>query len=51
MKYKDYLLVPILAMYILYASCAYIAENGGIGSKEPAEPEAAAASMLKIAGN
>ena len=35
MKYKDYLLIPILAMYILYASCAYIAENGGIGSKEP----------------
>lgn len=28
MKYKDYLIVPVLAMYLLYASCAYVAKGG-----------------------
>lgn len=35
MKYKDYLIVPVLAMYLLYASCAYIAKDGA----DAAEPE------------
>lgn len=27
MKYKDYLILPVLIMYLLYASCAYIART------------------------
>lgn len=27
MKYKDYLLVPIFCMYLLYASCTYLAKD------------------------
>ena len=35
LKYKDYLILPVLIMYLLYASCAYIArtENEGDGKK------------------
>ena len=35
LKYKDYLILPVLIMYLLYASCAYIArtENDGDGKK------------------
>ena len=29
MKYKDYLILPVLIMYLIYASCAYIAKVDG----------------------
>lgn len=36
MKYKDYLLIPILGMYLLYASCTYIADSrGASGTPNP----------------
>ena len=38
MKYRDYLIVPVLAMYLLYASCAYIGK--GSPSDGPEAPEA-----------
>lgn len=31
MKYKDYLILPILAMYLVYASCAYVGEADAAG--------------------
>lgn len=37
MKYRDYLIIPAIVMYLLYASCAYIAKNAG----DSAVPEAA----------
>ena len=33
LKYKDYLILPVLIMYLLYASCAYIARTDRDGKK------------------
>ena len=49
MKYRDYLILPVLIMYLLYTSCAYIAktdEAASVGKK--AVPDAAVnpASMI-----
>ena len=33
LKYKDYLILPVLIMYLLYASCAYIAKTDRDGKK------------------
>ena len=40
MKYKDYLIVPELLMYLIYASCAYIAEVDGTSVKHNDIPSA-----------
>ena len=42
MKYKDYLILPVLIMYLLYASCAYIAKTDEkLNGKKEAVPAAA----------
>ena len=43
MKYRDYLIVPALIMYLLYTSCAYIANKGQ--SKEAGNVEIPVASV------
>lgn len=40
MKYKDYLILPVLIMYLIYASCAYIAKVDGTADKRAAIPPA-----------
>ena len=40
MKYKDYLILPVLIMYLIYASCAYIAKVDGTAEKRAATPSA-----------
>ena len=41
MKYKDYLILPVLIMYLIYASCAYIAKVDGSAEKHSSMPSAA----------
>ena len=41
MKYKDYLILPVLIMYLIYASCAYIAKVDGSAEKRASIPPAA----------
>ena len=41
MKYKDYLILPVLIMYLIYASCAYIAKADGSAEKRASIPPAA----------
>ena len=38
MKYKDYLILPVLIMYLIYASCAYIAKVDGTTEKRASLP-------------
>jgi hypothetical protein len=38
MKYKDYLILPVLIMYLIYASCAYIAKVDGTAEKHASIP-------------
>ncbi len=38
MKYKDYLILPVLIMYLIYASCAYIAKVDGTAEKRASLP-------------
>ena len=38
MKYRDYLILPVVCMYILFASCAFVAKQGALSGSE-AEPE------------
>ena len=40
MKYKDYLILPVLIMYLIYASCAYIAKADGSDAKQRNTPSA-----------
>ena len=40
MKYKDYLILPVLIMYLIYASCAYIAKVDGSAEKRASMPSA-----------
>ena len=41
MKYKDYLILPVLIMYLIYASCAYIAKVDGSAEKRASIPPVA----------
>ena len=40
MKYKDYLILPVLIMYLIYASCAYVAKVDGSAEKRASMPSA-----------
>ena len=40
MKYKDYLILPVLIMYLIYASCAYIAKVDESDAKQKNTPSA-----------
>lgn len=40
MKYRDYLILPVIIMYVVFASCAFLAKNTPAASDVMAEPTA-----------